>query len=742
MAAHAFAIANNDIVHIGWSFDEKIPDCIGFSIWRLPPSGANGSDGEPLTSLPTFVTDPESAGKAKEEASHEDPDPADVAPHLPKANAQPALIKEFKWRDLLAPTQRGGTYRYRIVAMGGTQASPKPIAGVAPLVTEPVTSTPHLRGLDAYFNRGILSTQALARSLTAAGGVNVNTLQAAIKNADNKIRHDLEGQLQDGVLSLLAQRAQEGGDCYAALYELTDDFLITQLEAAKNKLHIVLSNNTGDNKKAYDAANQPARQRLAKSGAELISRYLPDGRSIGHNKFMVYVDKAGNPQAVLTGSTNWTASGLCTQNNNCLIVRSPDLAKRYLDYWHNLKEDTEAAGIPAQAKAVPALQGKTLRTEDAAKPSVFHLPGSSATIEMWPSPNTTGFIPKPAKGADAHVPPPAPPDMAEMFGLIGGDAAHAAVGQAIAGAKQGVLLLVFQPGSANNDRSWTIVKQLAKVGRDKPGLFIRGAISDEAEALEFEADRNNKMDCEMVAPAGILKKEEAWMAEIYKAGHAIVHDKILVIDPFSDDCVVITGSHNLGYKASYNNDENLVIVRGHRPLAEAYAAHCADVFEHYRWRWYQKRDAERHAAQQWVTDGSNPATANDKKYATANFYNISNPQKLVGDKWQDRYFDPASLASLERQFWAGGGQPLPARAANGHGMTSGLTAAESAFRAAKATLRKQSKNGHEAEGAIDTSSEGTVDNPTIVGDDAPAPKKHAGAKKKATKKKAAKKKKR
>ena len=739
MAAHAFAIANNDIVHIGWSFDQKIPDCIGFSIWRLPPSGAaNGSDGEPLTSLPTFVTDPESGPKAKAEASAEDPDVADTAPHKPKPNAQPALIKAFKWRDLLAPAQRGGTYRYRIVAMGGTQASPKPISGVAPLVTEPVTSTPHLRGLDAYFNRGILSTQALARSLTAAGGVNVNTLQAAIKDPNNEIRRDLEGQLQDAVLSLLAQRAKEGGDCYAALYELTDDFLIKQLEAAKGKLHIVLSNNTGDSK-AYDSANQPARKRLAKSGAELISRYLPDSRSIGHNKFMVYVDKTGAPQAVLSGSTNWTASGLCTQNNNCLIVRSPELAKRYLDYWHNLKDDTVAAGIPATAKAVSALQGTTLRTEDAAKPTIFNLPGSSATIEMWPSPNTTGFVPKPPKGDAAHVPPPTPPDMGEMFALIGGDAGQAAVNHAIAGAQQGVLLLVFQPGQADNARSWTIVKQLSKVSRDNPGLFIRGAISDEAEALEFEANRNNRMDCEMVAPAGILKKEEAWMVEIYKAGHAIVHDKILVIDPFSDNCVVITGSHNLGYKASYNNDENLVIVRGHRPLAEAYAAHCADVFEHYRWRWYQKRDAERKAAQQWVTDGSNPATANDKKYATVNFYTISNPQKLVGDKWQDRYFNPASLASLERQFWAGGGQPLPARAASpGPGMTSGLTAAESAFRAAKAALNKQKKNGAE----IDTSSEGTVDNPKIVPDHGAAPKKPAAKKKVAAKKKAAAKKKR
>src|SRR6185295_4894992 len=47
---------------------------------------------------------------------------------------------------------------------------------------------------------------------------------------------------------------------------------------------------------------------------------------------------------------------------------------------------------------------------------------------------------------------------------------------------------------------------------------------------------------------------------------------------------VVTGSHNLGFKASYANDENMVIIRQHRGVAEAYAAHVLDVYEHYRWR--------------------------------------------------------------------------------------------------------------------------------------------------------------
>jgi phosphatidylserine/phosphatidylglycerophosphate/cardiolipin synthase-like enzyme len=58
-----------------------------------------------------------------------------------------------------------------------------------------------------------------------------------------------------------------------------------------------------------------------------------------------------------------------------------------------------------------------------------------------------------------------------------------------------------------------------------------------------------------------------WEKELAKLGHAVNHDKIMVIDPFRDNCVVVTGSHNLGDKASYSNDENLCILRGNRATA-------------------------------------------------------------------------------------------------------------------------------------------------------------------------------
>lgn len=58
-----------------------------------------------------------------------------------------------------------------------------------------------------------------------------------------------------------------------------------------------------------------------------------------------------------------------------------------------------------------------------------------------------------------------------------------------------------------------------------------------------------------------------------------------MIDPLDDDCVVVTGSHNLGYAASYKNDENMLIIQHDKEIAQAYAAHVLDIVNHFKWRY-------------------------------------------------------------------------------------------------------------------------------------------------------------
>jgi phosphatidylserine/phosphatidylglycerophosphate/cardiolipin synthase-like enzyme len=348
--------------------------------------------------------------------------------------------------------------------------------------------------------------------------------------------------------------------------------------------------------------NTPARTRLTKTAAVVYNRLLPNNQ-IGHNKFVVYVDKTGHPRAVLFGSTNWTPTGLCAQTNNTIVLDNAKVAQRYLDYWKQLKADTQ------QAKTDPkALQGATLRTWDGGSKDISL--GADGTLTSWFSPNTPKLRSSSTKNEKR------PPDMADVV-------------KAIEGAKRAVLFLVFYPGSPN------VAQWAADAQRANKDLFVRGCVTNPSASESFyyelhgitpPKDGKGKQDSRVIAADALDEKSApaGWMKEILNAGFAIIHDKVVVIDPFSDDCVVITGSHNLGHKASFNNDENLVIIRGNRKLAAAYASHVLDVYDHFAWR----------VAQQ------------DPRQKGDGFL------KVKPDDWQGKYFNAdGSIRVAQLRFW-------------------------------------------------------------------------------------------
>lgn len=108
----------------------------------------------------------------------------------------------------------------------------------------------------------------------------------------------------------------------------------------------------------------------------------------------------------------------------------------------------------------------------------------------------------------------------------------------------------------------------------------------------------------------------------------MIHDKILVVDPFGPDCVVVTGSHNLGYKASYSNDENLCIIRGNRKIAHAYTAHVLDIVNHYNWRYKLVK------------------TKQQEKSLKKAFTDLDET-----DSWQTKYFRGNFLANRDQFFF-------------------------------------------------------------------------------------------
>ena len=86
---------------------------------------------------------------------------------------------------------------------------------------------------------------------------------------------------------------------------------------------------------------------------------------IGHNKFIVDVDDAGTPKSVLTGSTNWTLSGIMrARSNNCIRIDDDKIAAGFRPYWRRLYEATLAESPEAAEREGISTPIKAMNLED------------------------------------------------------------------------------------------------------------------------------------------------------------------------------------------------------------------------------------------------------------------------------------------------------------------------------------------------------------------------------------------
>ena len=370
------------------------------------------------------------------------------------------------------------------------------------------------------------------------------------KNVDPKFRAFLEGDLGAKMAGILNDAKKPNTGLHAALYELADEKLENGLIALGSHLGLILANGsdkTGD-------GNADARAHLNGNGIPTIDRLLKS-KGLGHNKFAVLMD-ASEPAAVWTGSTNWSTTGLCTQINNGLLIKDADVAKLYRKQWERLKDASppklDPAGFPKD---------------------LVNANDQSKTLNVGGAKVTTWFT-RTSDGRDME-----------------------ALRDVINSAKDAILFLMFTPGKQGLH---TLAAQRAK----EKDMYVRGVVStlgnekvdSDKNFLDIglvSSDKRFKPDRYSVSqPQGIDKGFGPWIAEVNRRlflsqiGHAIVHSKVLVIDPLSANPVVVTGSHNFSAPASEKNDENLVIIRGQKKLAQAYATYIMSVYQHYRYRSY------------------------------------------------------------------------------------------------------------------------------------------------------------
>ena len=475
-------------------------------------------------------------------------------------------FQRYTWTD--HGVQEGDRVRYEITPVMRVPGRLEPDRSS---VGRTATTTVTARGSDgssAYFNRGILLSQFMARQLgDGFTKADLLKLKRRLREDDDDLRAFLMGPLGARLRELLADAKANRWHVYAALYELDDPMLVRGLKALGKKAHVVLAN--GSTKTRGEDGNADA---VAELGERVdLTRRMLWSEGLGHNKFVVFSRGARDPFMVWTGSTNWASTGLCTQVNNGVLIEDAQVARIYLDQWKRLKEDHRAG----RGGAAMHFGADLMASNDAAK----QCSDGTCAWDVW--------FTRTSEAQDL-----------------------AALREVIAQAEHAILFLMFEPGTEG------LLKAIQD-RLDEPDLYVQGVVN----TLKAPAQRRVKdVDVQLVAgravrpfslrviqPEGVGQDLASWATEVTRrdfimgqggvVGHAIIHSKVVVVDPFTNP-VVITGSHNFSKSASGKNDENFVIIRGDRGLAERYAVNIMGVYQHYRWRAYLQ-ECERRGVSPW-----------------------------------------------------------------------------------------------------------------------------------------------
>jgi phosphatidylserine/phosphatidylglycerophosphate/cardiolipin synthase-like enzyme len=105
-----------------------------------------------------------------------------------------------------------------------------------------------------------------------------------------------------------------------------------------------------------------------------------------------------------------------------------------------------------------------------------------------------------------------------------------------------------------------------------------------------------------------------------------IHTKFMLIDPLCDDPIVITGSANFSEASTTKNDENMLIIRGNKRVADVYLGEYMRLWNHYAFR-------------EWLAAKGDAIDAGFKHLDTEN-------------KWWRSYFGN-TVRSRQRQYFAG-----------------------------------------------------------------------------------------
>lgn len=329
-----------------------------------------------------------------------------------------------------------------------------------------------------------------------------------------------------------------------------------------------------DAESSYKEENEAA---IRTAGLDNYNAAIPRTVSEGirHNKFIVLLE-GEKPIAVWTGSTNISAGGIFGHSNVGHIVWDSGVAAKYLDYWQRLADNLTSTKMRVPNRsATPTPAGKP--------PKNSVIPLFSARDDKDKNDTLQWYADRLAEAKEVCC-------MTFAFNID-------EVFQSVLSLENNVLRYVIK-----DDR----LAANETIGQDRDVIFAAGSYLDEGALANFLGERSNPLN-----------------------RNRYIHDKFLLMDPLSEDPLVITGSANFSKPSQRINDENMLVIRGDTRVADIYFGEFMRVFDHHYARYVVRILTE--------AGRSDPEAGYLKEKSAA---------------WLSSHFNPASYKSKRRGYFA------------------------------------------------------------------------------------------
>ncbi|MET0752832.1 MAG: phospholipase D-like domain-containing protein [Pyrinomonadaceae bacterium] len=553
--------------------EDKRKGCLGFSIQRTDlgpaaqPLPASQQKTEWLPNLLRFPSVPLAEGQTF-------------------STTEDAPLQKFRWGDYTL--QPAMSYRFKVIPRFGKPGAFEAMPGLEDGVeVEITTEDPNSEETSVFFNRASAASSAFEKEFPNLTDLDVDTPEA--DNARKWLSHGLE----EAVLAFLA-KAQKGDALHAAIYEFQKPELLKGIkDAALRGVDVKVAyhhRNAGAKDKTYaknDAAIKAAGLDDDSLKAQNLKPIVHPRKSnpqnaIMHNKFVVLLKSDGKepaPTAVWTGSTNWTEGGIYGQLNVGHAVYDATVAAQYEAYFQLLYADADATTMKHQNGGISPVPLPPLSSEHKVTP-VFSPQEEDTMLHVY-----------------SNV-----CDQAKSFLMVSAPFALSPI------------ILASLSKKNDNLLRFMLLDKLGSLGKGQEVTLIEGDPNDSiAVATTLSTPLSDYQ-------GRLLEGKESF----HHAGIHI-HSKIILVDPFSSDPIIVTGSANFSNNSTKVNDSNSLILRGFTAVADIYATEFMRMFEHYHFR-------------------AKEAALKDK----------SKPMGLVeDDSWSDEYYVKDSYEEKDRRMFAG-----------------------------------------------------------------------------------------